>query len=67
MGVRDEHIMEIIQMTGTNTYANYCAAYNDCAPQSIPRFTNLDDFLKHAKTLLQEENKSKDDMEALDM
>ena len=63
LGVRDENIMEIIQMSGPNAYANYCAAYNDCSPSSIPRFTNLSDFLKHAKTLIEEDKTRKDHAE----
>ena len=55
LGLRDENIMEIIQMTGPNAYTNYCAAYNDCAPSSLPRFNNYEDFIKHAQTLIEEE------------
>ena len=47
--------MEIIQMTGLHAYANYCAAYNDCAPSSIPRFTNVNDFMKRAESLIEED------------
>ncbi len=46
LGIRDEQIMEINQMIGTNSYANYCAAYNDCAPTDLPRFSNVRDFLR---------------------
>ncbi len=46
--------MEIIQMIGTNAYANYCAAYNDCAPADLPRFSNMRDVLEHAAALAAE-------------
>ncbi len=46
--------MEMIQMIGTNAYANYCAAYNDCAPTDLPRFSNVRDFLDHAAALVAE-------------
>ena len=55
LGVRDENVMETIQMRGPNAYANYCAAYNDCGPTSLRRDTNYDDFIKHARTLIKEE------------
>lgn len=56
LGLRDEQVMEIVQMTGANAYANYCAAYNDCGPSDIPRFNNIDDFLRHADTVQKEQN-----------
>ena len=58
--------MELIQMTGPNAYANYCTAYNDCAPTSLPRFTNYDDFIKHAMTPLEEEKVRLDHAEHFD-
>ncbi len=60
LGVRDENTMEINQMSGPNVWASYCAAYNDCAPNSIPRFTNLQDCLRHARTLTEEDKMRKD-------
>lgn len=54
LGYRDEMIMQIIQMTGHHAYANYCAAYNDCAPQELPRFTSVQEYIGHAKTLMKE-------------
>ena len=53
LGMRAENIMEIMQLTGPNAYANYCAAYNDCAPSSLPCFNNYEDFIKHAQTLVE--------------
>ncbi len=41
-------------MIGTNAYANYCAAYNDCAPTDLPMFSNVRDFLDHAATFVAE-------------
>lgn len=55
LGLRNENILEIIQMIGTNVYANYCAVYNDCTPNSLPSFTNYEDFIKHTQTLIEEE------------
>ena len=55
LGLRDENFMEIIQVTGPSAYANYCAAYNDCAPSSLPLFNNYEDFIKHAQTLIEDE------------
>ncbi len=53
--IRDEQILEIIQMIGANAYANYYAAFKDCAPLDLPRFSNLHDFIEHAATLYAEE------------
>lgn len=55
LGMRDEHVMEIVQMSGDNAYANYCAAYNDCAPNELPRFNNLDAYIAHAETVKEEQ------------
>ena len=54
LGLRDEAIMEIIQMSGQNAYANYCAAYNDCAPKSLPRFASVSEYIKHAEKIVTE-------------
>lgn len=56
LGVRDEMIMEIIQMTGNHAYANYCAAYNDCAPEDIPRFTSITECILHAEEICREKS-----------
>lgn len=49
LNVRDDYISkEIIQMKGWNAYANYCSAYNDCAPSSLPQFSSRSDMIKHA-------------------
>ena len=60
LGIRDEQVMEIIQMNGFNAYSNYCAAYNDCAANSLPRFTSLDDFIAHAETAAEEAQRSQE-------
>jgi len=54
LGIRDEQVMSIIQMTGPNAYANYCSAYNDCSPGEVPRFKNIEDFLRHPDTVNRE-------------
>ena len=41
-------------MSGPNTDANYCAAYNDCAPKSLPRFNSISHYIKHAETVSKE-------------
>ena len=56
LNMRDEQIMEIIQMKGPHAYANYCAAYNDCAPPSLPRFSSWKSYVKHAETIGMEQN-----------
>lgn len=56
LGLRDEQIMEIVQMCGTNAYANYCEVFNDCAPNDIPRFTNLQDMINHVETIKGEQS-----------
>ena len=38
LGIRDDEIMEIVQMSGYQAFANYCAAYNYCAPPELSRF-----------------------------
>lgn len=55
---RDEMVMEFIQRKGPNAYANYCAAYNDCAPLELPRFTSIEDYLKHASKIAGESENS---------
>ncbi len=59
LNLRDEQIMEIVQMKGSHAYANYCAAYNDCAPPSLPRFSSWRDFVNHAETIGLEQNQKK--------
>ena len=36
IGLRDEYVMQRVQMVGRNAYVNYCEAYNDCAPEDLP-------------------------------
>lgn len=54
LGILDEQIREFTQITGLNAYAAYCAEFNDCALPSLPRFNDIEDFLKHAETLRSE-------------
>ena len=51
LGMHDEAIMEKIQMSGQHAYANYCAAYNDCAPPSLPRFNSVTTYIRHANKI----------------
>lgn len=51
LSLRDEMIMEIIQMTVHHAYENYCAAYNDFAPEELPRFSNIADYIAHANII----------------
>lgn len=55
IGYRDEHIMQKVQMTGQRAYANYCAAYKDLAPQELPRFSNVEEYIKHAESIAKRE------------
>lgn len=52
LGLRAEMIMEIIQMKGHHAYEKYCAAFNDCAPYDLPRFSSVHDYIKHAETIV---------------
>lgn len=54
LSVRDEQVMEIIQMKGPHAYSNYTASYNDCAPLDLPRFSCVVDYIEHANTISQE-------------
>lgn len=55
LDLRDEQIMDIIQMRGPNAYSNYCASNNDCAPTDLPRFTSVKMFMEHSETLRNED------------
>ena len=54
LGLRDEYVMEKVQMVGQRAYATYCAAYNDCAPPSLPRFASCNEFVDHANRIQME-------------
>ncbi len=56
LNLRDEHIMEIVQIRGSHAYASYCAPYNDCAPPTIPRYSACCKFFKNAETIGKEQN-----------
>lgn len=51
LNVKDEQIMEIIQMKVQNAYSNYTAAYNGYAPSDLPRFSFIGDYLANAEQL----------------
>lgn len=55
IGLRDEYIMKKVQMSGSRAYANYCAAYNDCGTADLSIFTNIEDYIKHAKHIAGDE------------
>lgn len=61
LGVRDEMIMEIIQMKGVNAYLNYCEAYNDCSPSGIPRFASIEELLTYSKAVSEEQVEVQDE------
>ena len=48
LGLKDEYIMKKVQMVGTNAYLRYCEAFNDCAPEELPRFAGVEGFIQHA-------------------
>jgi len=50
----DEYIMELIQMNGHAAFMNYTAAYNDCNPTEMPRFTSIDATITHCKKIVEE-------------
>ncbi len=56
LGLRDENVMQRVQMVGPKAYMNCCEAYNDCAPEDLPRFASEDEYLQYAERL-QEEKK----------
>lgn len=56
LGLRDEFIMQKIQMVGNRANATYCAAYNDCSSQDLPRFANAEEYIGHAERIMGERN-----------
>lgn len=56
LGLRDEYIMQKVQMVGPRAYATYCAAYNDCAPNDLPRFASAEEYIQHAARIMGERN-----------
>ena len=52
LGLKDEYIMQRVQMVGARAYSNYCEAYNDCAPRELPRFAYSEQFLEHAVAVM---------------
>ena len=54
LGLRDEYVMQRVQMVGPKAYANYCEAYNDCAPEDLPRFASAEEYLEQADRLKKE-------------
>lgn len=61
LGLRDEFVMQKIQMSGYRAYANYCAAYNNCRENDLPRFTNVKDYIEHAAQIAVESDIVYDD------
>ena len=56
LGLRDEYVMQKVQMVGPGAYATYCATYNDCAPNDLPRFASAVEYIQHASRIMGEEN-----------
>ncbi len=54
LNLRDEQVMEIVQMKGFHAYSNYCSSYNDCSPEDLPRFCSAEDYITHAEKLKHE-------------
>ncbi len=54
IGIRDKQIMAIIQVIGINACATLQAAYNNCDPKDLPRFSNVRDFLENTAALVAE-------------
>ncbi len=50
LGLRDEQMVEIVQMRVKNASTTYNAAYNDCHPPDIPKFTNGAALIKHEES-----------------
>ena len=50
----DELIMKLSQMSGYQEYANYCDAYNNCAPPELPCFNLVKYYVRHAETICEE-------------
>jgi len=61
LGLRDEYVMQRVQMVGHRAYANYCEAYNDCAPEDLPRFSSEKEYLQHAIRLMEEKKVKRND------
>ena len=43
-------------MVGPRAYANYREAYNDCASEDLPKFVSEEEYLQHARRLMNEKN-----------
>lgn len=50
LGMRGEHIMEIILMKTHHEYLNYWTAYKDFATEDLPVLTNFHNFIDHKDT-----------------
>ena len=61
LGLRDEYVMQRVQMVGPRAYANYCEAYNDCAPEDLPRFASAEEYLQHARQIMEERKMALDE------
>jgi len=54
LGLKDEYIMKKVQMVGANAYLRYCEAFNDCAPEELPRFSGVEGYIAHAARIHKE-------------
>lgn len=55
LGLRDKMIVKIIQMADHNSYEVYFEAYRNFAPDYLPIFSNIEDYISHANTIGREE------------
>ena len=63
LGLKDEYIMKKVQMVGANAYLRYCEAFNDCAPDDLPRFSGVEGYIQHAARIHQERQMHLDENE----
>lgn len=51
LGLGDEMVLEIFHMSGHHAFANYCAAYNYCAPTELLYYASGRDYIAYAQTV----------------
>lgn len=54
LGMRDEMVKKLVQMTGPLEYTNYCTAYHECGPNDIPRMYSVTKYSHHAEKVFHE-------------
>lgn len=54
LGLRDEQIIKTVQKKGFNTYANYSAAYNECAPSKLFWLKSVQNYVEYAQFIVDE-------------